>query len=91
MLNPILIIGGSKRYRPLFAALKDLSIQTNQVLSGDEALATLNMKSYDAVVMEWDLSYLSSLETVESIKKIRPNIPVLAVGSGPDSGLDSTR
>ena len=88
MLNPILIIGGSKRYRPLFAALKDLHIQTNQVLSGEEALATLNMRSYDAVIMEWDLSYSSALETVERIKKIRPNIPVLAVGSGPDSGLD---
>ncbi len=88
MLNPILIIGGSKRYRPLFASLKDLHIQTNQVLSGEEALATLNMRSYDAVIMEWDLSYSSALETVERIKKIRPNIPVLAVGSGPDSGLD---
>jgi len=56
MLNPILIIGGSKRYRPLFAALKDLGIEIKQVPSAQEGVAALYLKPYDAVVMEWDLS-----------------------------------
>jgi DNA-binding NtrC family response regulator len=88
MLNPILIVGGSKRYRPLFSALKDLGIKIEQVHSAQEAISTLDLKSYDAVVMEWDLSSSSPLETVERIKKTRPKIPVLALGSGPDPGIE---
>ena len=84
MLNPILIIGGSKRYRPLFAALKDLGIEIKQVPSAQEGVAALDLKPYDAVVMEWDLSFSNPLEIVERIKKTRPKVPVLALGSGPE-------
>ncbi len=88
MLNPILIIGGSKRYRPLFAALKDLGIEIKQVPSAQEGVAALDLKPYDAVVMEWDLSFSNPLEIVERIKKTRPKVPVLALGSGPDTGME---
>ncbi|HEX9880454.1 MAG TPA: sigma-54 dependent transcriptional regulator [Candidatus Binatia bacterium] len=84
MLNPILIIGGSKRYVPLFSALKDLGIETEQIPSASDALTTLETKSYGAVLMEWDFSQTDSLETVEKIRKSMPHLPVVALGSGPE-------
>jgi len=85
MLNPILIIGASKRYVPLFSALKDLGIETEQVPSPSEALSTLCAKSYGAVLMECDQGLPSGIDTAEKIHKTRPNIPVVALGSGPDT------
>ena len=85
MLNPILIIGASKRYVPLFSALKDLGIETEQVPSPSEALATLCAKPYGAVLMECDHGLPSGMDTAEKIHKTRPNIPVVALGSGPDT------
>ncbi len=85
MLNPILIIGASKRYVPLFSALKDLGIETEQVPSPSEALSTLCAKSYGAVLMECDHGIPSSIDTAERIHKTRPNLPVVALGSGPDT------
>lgn len=85
MLNPILIIGASKRYVPLFSALKDLGIETEQVPSPSEALSTLCAKSYGAVLMECDQGIPSGIDTAQKIHKTRPNIPVVALGSSPDT------
>lgn len=38
MLSPILVIGDSKRYEPLFTALKDIEIVAEQVPSPSEGL-----------------------------------------------------
>ena len=88
-MNPILIIGGSKRYVPLFSALKDLGIETEQIPSATDALTTLATKSYGAVLMEWDYSQTDSLETVEKIRKSKPHLPVVALGSGPETREDA--
>ncbi len=85
MFNPILIIGASKRYVPLFSALKDLGIETEQVPTPSEALSTLGSKSYGAVLMECDQGLPSGIDTAEKIHKTRPNIPVVALGNAPDT------
>lgn len=88
MINPILIIGGSKRYVPLFSALKDLGIETEQVATPNEALITLEAKSYGAVLLEWEGSQTKGSETVARIRKSKPNLPVVALGNGPDTWDD---
>ncbi len=89
MLSPILIIADSKRYRPLFTALNDLGIKAEQVSPDNEGLMAMSAKSYAAVVMEWDLPSLNRLETLRQIQKIRPNLPVVALGSYSDAEVGS--
>ncbi len=75
MLNPILIIGASKRYVPLFSALKDLGIETEQVPSPSEALSTLCAKSYGAVLMECDQGLPSGIDTAERSTRLDRTSP----------------
>ncbi|MBI4491137.1 MAG: sigma-54-dependent Fis family transcriptional regulator [Deltaproteobacteria bacterium] len=82
MLSQILIVGSSTRYRPLFAALRDQGIKAEQVPTANEALMALTLKSYSAVIIDWDLPFLGRLEALEQIFKMRPNLPVVALGNG---------
>lgn len=88
MLSPILTIGDSNRYRPLFTALSDVGIKVEQVSFANVTLLPEAMQSYSAVVMDWDLSPSNRMETLNRIVEIRPNLPVLALGSSlePDFG-----
>ena len=87
MLSPILIIGDSKRYHPLFTALRDLDILVERVPSPNEGLKVLKMKLYAAVIVEGDLPHLNSLEALKQIQKIRPDTPVVALGGGSDGRI----
>jgi DNA-binding NtrC family response regulator len=82
MLSQILIVGSAKRYRPLFAALRDQGIKAEQVPTANEALMALTLKSYSAVIIDWDLPFLGRLEALEQIFKMQPNLPVVALGNG---------
>lgn len=92
MLSPILTVGESNRYKPLFIALSDLGIKTDQVASGKECFMAISTRSYAAVVIEWDLPSSNRLSTLKQIRKISPNLPVVAllpmvaVSSGLESG-----
>ncbi len=87
MLSTILTISESDQYRPLFAALTDLGIKTEQVQSSDKALMALSTNSYAAVLMEGDL-LSKPTETLAEIQKIKPRLPVIVLGSNPeDDGL----
>jgi two-component system NtrC family response regulator len=90
MLSPILIIGGSKRYKALFTALSDLGIKTEQLPSVNPGLTSEAMKSYSAVVIEWDLPSLDRSNTLRQIQKLRPNIPVVALSSEPHAAIDGS-
>lgn len=82
MLSPILTIGDSKRYKPLFTALSDVGIKVEQVSFANVALLPEAMQSCSAVVMDWDLSPSNRMETLNRIQEMRPNLPVMALGSG---------
>ena len=89
MLSPILIVSDSKRYKPIFTALSDLGIKAEQVPFGNVALTAVTTKPYAVVVMEWDLPSSSRLETLKQIQKMRPNLPVVTLGSGSDAEIGS--
>ncbi|MFQ5539056.1 MAG: sigma 54-interacting transcriptional regulator, partial [Candidatus Binatia bacterium] len=84
MLSTILTISDSDQYRPLFAALTDLGIKTEQVQSSDKALMALSTNAYAAVLMEGDL-LSKPTETIEGIQKIKPRLPVIVLGSSPNT------
>ena len=88
MLSLILAIGDSKRYKSLFTALSDVGIKFEQVSFANAALLPEALRSCSAVVMDWDLSPSKRMETLNRIQEMRPNLPVMALGSSlePDFG-----
>jgi DNA-binding NtrC family response regulator len=86
MLGQILVIGNSKRSRPLLASLRDQGIKTEEVPTGNEALMALAVRPYSAVIMDWDLPLLSGVETVRQIRRMQPELPVIALVRHSDGG-----
>lgn len=55
MLSPILVIGDSKRYEPLFTALRDIEIVAEQVPSPSEGLVVqmVELASVNRAAIQW--------------------------------------
>lgn len=90
MFGQILVVGDSKKSRPLFAALRDQGVKAEQVPTVNEALMALVLKPYLAVVVEWGLPLVSGPETVKEIRKIRPELPMIALVSSSDAASQSS-
>ncbi len=84
MLKQLLVIGDSKRYRPLLTALHDLGIKVERMPSEDNDLTAISTQRHAAVLMEWDSFSSSRMETLKKIRKRWPKLPVLTLGSGSD-------
>jgi DNA-binding NtrC family response regulator len=87
MSSLILIVSDSKRYKALFTALSDLGIKVEQVPFGNVSLMAKTMQSSSAVIVEWDPPSSNRLEIIKQIKKMRPNLPVVVLGSDSDSDI----
>jgi two-component system response regulator FlrC len=90
MFGQILVVGDSKKSRVLFAALRDQGVKADQVPTVNEALMALVLKPYLAVVVEWGLPLVSGPETVKEIRKIRPELPMIALVSSSDAASYSS-
>lgn len=85
MLSPILIIGNSIRYRSLFNALNDLGIRVEQVSLRNVGFTAEAGKPYSALIMDWDLPASDRPVTLEQIRRIWPDLPVLELSIGSDA------
>ena len=86
MLSPILIISDSAEYQPLFIALNDLGLRTEQISSGNLGLVAEGKKRFSAIVIDWGLVVPRRLEILKQLRRVWPDLPVVALarnGSSP--------
>ncbi|NWF72177.1 MAG: sigma-54-dependent Fis family transcriptional regulator [Nitrospirae bacterium] len=76
--SSILVVDDDQRNREMLAeALSDSGFKVDIACDGVEALSKINQVTYDALLSDIRMAPLSGLELLDSVRKIRPEMPIV--------------
>lgn len=79
-MHNILVVDDEKVVRATFLAiLRDIGFSASEASNGREALAIAGRESPDAVVLDLKMPGLTGIETMQGLKKLNPDLPVIIV------------
>lgn len=79
-MHNILVVDDEKVVRATFLAiLRDIGFSASEASNGKEAIDIVSKESLDAVVLDLKMPGMSGIETLQELKKINPDLPVIIV------------
>jgi CheY-like chemotaxis protein len=73
--------------KPHLIFLESKGYKVNAVNSGDQAVEQIQKKNFDIVFLDENMPGISGLETLERIKAINPNIPVVMITKSEEEAI----
>jgi len=77
----------AEHLKPHFIFLEKQGIIVKSITNGQEAINEISQNYYDLIFLDEQMPGLSGIETLEQIKEIRPNVPVVMVTKSEEETL----